>query len=198
MSATASPKPEYYPTRYHRYIAHNLEHHRVFVDIEVFMGHVLHIPDNWRQLWGHTIKRIKLDIAFSTAHREYTHRVPKATLYKSLVDMGNAIIRISGIPPDNSARSRIRQRPLKNGRSGVLGGAMNAATPHTNDSPPHIWLKQRDKRPLDESNMRWAQPLLALQVESLDDALANGSCMPRLMVNGKRAINSRNKGLQLM
>lgn len=196
MSATTSPNPEYDPTRYHRYIAQDLEHYRVFVDIEVFMKHVLHIPDNWRQLWGHTIKRIKLDTAFSTAQWEYTHRVPKATLYESLVDMGNAIIRISRIPPDNLARSpRIGQRPLRNGRSGVLGGAMNVATPHTDDSSPHIDLEERDKRRLDESNLRWAQPLLALQIEPSGDALANGSRMLRFTVNGKRAVNSRTKGL---
>ena len=52
--------------------AQDFKYHRVFVDIEVFMKHVLHVPEDWRELWGETIKNIKCNPAFLFAHLNYS------------------------------------------------------------------------------------------------------------------------------
>ena len=36
-------------------ILREFEYNRVFIDIDVFMEHVLHILENWRELWRQTI-----------------------------------------------------------------------------------------------------------------------------------------------
>lgn len=195
MPSNPSPNPEHDPTRYRGYISRALRTHRVFVDIEVFMKRVLHVPDNWRQLWGDTIRGIKLDTAFSAAQWEYTHPAPRTTPHKPLVDMGNTILRISRTSSDNLASSQTRQGPPRKGQSGVPGGTKNAVTPHTNDSHPQVGSEERDKRRLGGSNLPWAKPLLTLRIEPLDDALVDGSRMPRLMANGKHTTNPNNKRL---
>ena len=66
--------PKYDSAKYEQYITQDFESHRVFVDIDVFMRHVLHVPENWKELWGRTIRRIKRNIVFSTAHWDYTRQ----------------------------------------------------------------------------------------------------------------------------
>ena len=36
------------------------------------MKHVLHVPEDWRELWGETIKNIKHNPAFLFAHLNYS------------------------------------------------------------------------------------------------------------------------------
>ena len=56
---------------------------------------------------------------------------------------------------------------------------------------PHINPEEREEGCLKKSNLTWAQPLQALEVKPWDSALVDGSCMPRLKVNGKHAAASR-------
>ncbi|KAF9647593.1 hypothetical protein BDM02DRAFT_3116822 [Thelephora ganbajun] len=39
--------PKYDSTKYEQYIIQGFEHHRIFVDIDVFMKHVLHVSKVW-------------------------------------------------------------------------------------------------------------------------------------------------------
>ena len=44
---------------------------RVFVDFDVFLLSVLHVPRDWKTLWGPAIEAVKADQEFSTCHRKY-------------------------------------------------------------------------------------------------------------------------------
>ena len=47
---------------------------RVFVDFEVFLQSVLHVPRDWKTLWGPAIEAVKAGQEFSTRHGEYCRR----------------------------------------------------------------------------------------------------------------------------
>ena len=179
---------------YEQYILQDFERHRVFVDIDVFMKNVLHVPENWKDLWGRTIRRIKRDKVFSTAHWDYsrqcgTQGVQEWRFYKPLVDMGNAILDFSESSPDTFVKPQTPQRYLRNDPKRVLCGVMNDLSPDVvavhDGFLPHICSGERDERRLKQSNLTWAQPLQALEVKPWDSALVDGSCMPRLKANGK-------------
>jgi hypothetical protein len=186
---------------YEQYILQDFERHRVFVDIDVFMKDVLHVPENWKNLWGRTIRRIKRDRVFSTAHWDYsrqcgTQGVQEWRFYKPLVDMGNAILDFSESSPDDTVKPQTPQRYLRNDPKRILYGVMNNLSPDVvavhDGFLPHIRSGERDKQHLKQSNLTWAQPLQALEVKPWDSALVDGSCMPRLKVNGKPTTTSRN------
>ena len=199
MKLDADQVQKYDSDKYEEYIIRDFERHRVFVDIDVFMTHVLHVPENWKDLWGRTIRRVKRDGVFSTAHWDYsrrcgTHGIQERTFYKPLVDMGNAILDFSKTSPDDSVKPQTPQRYLRNDPRKVLCGVINGLSPDVvavhNDFLPHIRSEERAKNCLTESNLTWAQPLQALEFKPWDSALVDGSCMPRLKVNGKPAITS--------
>lgn len=185
---------------YRQYLVEDFERHRVFVDIEVFMKHVLHVPDDWKTKWGPTIERIKVNGPFSALHMEYCaecdiHGTQEKNFYRPLMGMGNAILDVaSKSPPEEFARPRIRQRYLINDPNKIFGGIMNEAnlTPDLvavhNDSLLHLLPEERRTGFLNGSNLTWAQPLQVLEVKPFDSALIDGSFMPRLKVNGKLAI----------
>jgi len=185
--------------KYEQFITQDFDRHRVFVDIDVFMKHVLHVPDNWRALWGRTIRGIKRNGAFSTAHWDY-HRqcaiwgVKESNFYQPLVAMGNAILDISKKSED-SVKPQTPQIYLRNDPKRVLCGVMPNLSPDIvavhDGFLPHIRSGERDGRCLVQSNLTWAQPLQALEVKPWDGALIDGSCMPRLKVKGKPATTSR-------
>jgi len=199
MKLDTGKAQKYDSDKYEEYIIRDFERHRVFVDIDVFMTHVLHVPENWKELWGRTIRRVKRDAVFSTAHWDYsrrcgTHGIQERTFYKPLVDMGNAILDFSETSPDDSVKPRTPQRYLRNDPKKVLCGVIGGLSPDVvavhDGFLPHICSEERDKKRLKESNLTWAQPLQALEVKPWDSALVDGSCMPRLKVNGKPVITS--------
>ena len=63
---------KYYVIRYEQYIIQDFERHRVFVDIEVFMKRVLHVPENRKELWGPTTNKIKHCGPLPTRGANYT------------------------------------------------------------------------------------------------------------------------------
>lgn len=187
--------------KYEQYIVQDFERHRVFVDIDVFMEYVLHVPKNWKKLWGRTIRSIKRNSVFSTAHWDYTRQcgtqgVNEVQFYQPLVDMGNAILEFSNLGPSDSVKPQTPQRYLRNDPRKVLCGLMNNLKPDIiavhEDFLPHIRSKENEDARLKESNVTWAQPLQVLEVKPWDNALVDGSCMPRLKVKGKLATPSRN------
>ena len=201
MKPDTDQPQKYDSAKYEEYIVRDFERHRVFVDIDVFMTHVLHVPENWKSLWGRTIRRVKRDAVFSTAHWDYsrrcgTHGVNERSFYKPLVDMGNAILDFTSEPSSEaSVKPQTPQRYLRNDPKRVLCGVINGLSPDVvavhDGFLPHIRSEERDSGRLKESNLTWAQPLQALEVKPWDSALVDGSCMPRLKVNGKPLITSR-------
>ena len=197
---------KYKSAKCEQYIIRDFERHLVFVDMDIFMKHVLHIPENWSELWGRTIRRIKRNQAFQIAHCDYTRQcgtqgVQEWKFYKPLVDMGSAILDFSKSSPDNSVKPKTSQSYLRNDPKKVFCGMMNDLSPDIvaihDDFLPHIHEKECDERRLKDSNLSWAQPLQILEVKPWDSALVDGLCMPRLKVNGKHATASRNEFLWL-
>jgi len=193
MNPDTDQAQKYDSAKYEEYIIRDFERHRVFVDIDVFMTHVLHVPENWKNLWGRTIRRVKRDGVFSTAHWDYsrrcgTHGMGEHKFYKPLVDMGNTILDIAGSSKVTSPHPETPQRYLRNDPKKVLCGVINGLSPDIvavhGDFLPHIRSEERDEGRLKESNLTWAQPLQALEVKPWDNALVDGSCMPRLKVDG--------------
>ena len=185
----------YDSAKYERYITQDFERHRVFVDIDVFMKHVLHVPEDWEDLWGRTIRRVRRDSVFSKAQWKYyeqcgTPGVKECDLYGPLIAMGNAILNLSTTSND-AVIPRTPQRYLRNDPKGILCGVMKDLSPDIvavhEDFLPHILPEERETGCLEQSNLTWAQPLQVLEVKPWDGALVDGSCMPKLKVNGKPA-----------
>lgn len=178
--------------KYERYIAQDFARNRVFVDIDVFMTHVLHVPADWEVSWARTIRRIKRDPAFHTAHWSFTREcgtqgVPEWRLYKPLVDMTNIIVGLSSdVLP---AKSGTRVHYLRNDPHGILHGLMNDLKPDIvavhDDFFPRLRSEEREQSRITKTKLTWAQPLQLLEVKPFDCALVDGSCMPRLKMNGK-------------
>ena len=194
LSPDADETQKYDSAKYEEYIVQDFERHRVFVDIDVFMKHVLHVPKNWKQLWGPTIRAIKRNGVFSAAHWDYsrqcgTQGVQEWRFYKPLVDMGNTILDLAESSSNNSVKPETSQRYLRNDPRKVLCGVMTELSPDVvavhDGFLPHIRSEERDEGCLKTSNLTWAQPLQALEVKPWDSALVDGSCMPRLKVNGE-------------
>jgi len=152
--------------KYDQYIAPDIKSYRVFVDIDVFMKHVLHVPKNWEGLWAGTIIRIKRDPVFSLALWEYTRRckvrgIREHIFYEPLVDVANAILEICGSSPDGT-KSRTPPRYLRDDANDALPGIVKNLRPGVVTVHP----KYRSKKP-------W------------NNALVDGSRIPRLKANGE-------------
>jgi len=179
--------PKLKSSKYEEYIVQDFERHRVFVDIDVFMKNVLHVPDNWKELWKKTIEDIKRDQAFMNPHLYYCAEcaIPggqEMRFYEHLVDMSNAILDLS---TDESVRPRTPQRYLRNDPKTISCGIITELS-------PDIVAIHKDflANGGSGSNLSWAQPLQVMEVKPRDGALVDGSCMPRLKVNGERATTS--------
>ena len=184
-------------SKYEEYIIQDFERHRVFVDIDVFMKHILNVPDDWKEQWGRTIRRIKHDGNFSIAYLEYSHEceIPgagEARFYKPLVDMANIILDFSSKAQDESVMPRTPQRYIRNDPRKVGNGVIKELTPDIVAVHDELLADTRPeelgKWNLERSNLTWAQPLQVLEVKPSDGALIDGSCMPRLKVNGEYTV----------
>ena len=190
-------KPQKYcSATYEQYLIQELEHHRVFVDMDVFMKYVLHVPDNWEELWGPTIERIKREIPFSFAHWDFTGKCDdqeslEEDLYGPLVEMNNAILDVCESSTDDSVKPAFGVRYLTNEPKKILQGKMNNLSPDVvavhKDFLPFLNPREQNKLCLSKTNLTWAHPLQTLEVKPFDAALVDGSHMPRLKVDGKPA-----------
>jgi hypothetical protein len=188
---------EYDSTDYENSILQDFERHRVFVDIEVFMKHVLHVPDDWETRWGSTIERIKVTGSFSALYMKYCAEcnirgVQEKKPYGLLMGMGNAILDVASESPlEESTRPKPRQRHLVSDPNKVPCGITNEAHLTSDlvavhgDPLLHFLPEGRRTRFLKESYFTRAQLLQPLEVKPLDTALVDGLFMPRLKVDGK-------------
>ena len=185
---------KYTSDKYEEYIVQDFERHRVFIDIDVFMENVLHVPNDWRETWADAIAKVKADGPFKIAHIRYsrlcdTSGAPERDFYEPLVSMTNAILK--SCQSQVSVMPRTPQRYLVNDPKRVSCGIIDDLSPdivavHGGFLPDTDVTEDLAKKP----RMTWAHPLQVLEVKPWDNALVDGSCMPRLMVNGKRAKTS--------
>ena len=187
---------------YEQYIARDFKRHRVFVDIDVFMENVLHVPKNWKELWGPIIEAIKLNKDFSGASTLYTTECKQENggvtrFYTPLVDMGNAILSVFGSSDNDLIKPKTPQQYLRNDPK-ILGRVMNDLSPDIvavhGELLLHFNPEELKERHLDETSLSWAQPLRILEVKPLGGALVNRPSMQRSKVNGKCTTYSRSDG----
>jgi hypothetical protein len=189
----AAEPQKYNSSKYEEYITQDFERHRIFVDMEIFMKYVLLVPDNWQELWGGTIGKIKRDTTFWIAYCEYIREcgvtgAEETRFYKPLVDMSNAILDFSSKrDSDDSVKPRTPQRYMRNDPRRVLDGVIEGLS-------PDIVAVHKEALPNlpPEGHVAWAQALQALEVKPSDGALIDGSSIPRLIVDGEQATISRN------
>lgn len=100
---------------------------RVFVDFEVFMKHVLHVPDDWKDAWGPTIEAVKADSDFEKHYGEYrklcedfgTHEeLPHKTLVNTAKAAFDVLSRSTNISPQTPGGA-VRQEALHRQRETI-------------------------------------------------------------------------------
>ena len=181
---------------YEGYIREDLTS-RVFVDFEVFMKSVLHVPDDWETRWERAIEEVKADPEFNEHHTTYCGVCNQAgtredLLYPPLMNTANAVLGVLSRSGFDGIPSGPRQYYHINDPHRLKGGVMNK----NHLSPDLVLLHQSRARP--EGPLHWANPLHVLEVKPYDNALCDGKNMPRLVVDGKCAIHSFHVSLQLM
>jgi hypothetical protein len=185
---------------YENYIREDLSC-RVFVDYEVFMKRVLHVPEDWETQWGGAIEAVKANAVFKRHHKNYCKFCEESgtlekNFYPSLMEMANAVLgvlsrsRFEGIP------SGKRQYYYVNDPKHLKGGMMNKK----GLSPDLVLLHKDRPHPHRGGNksLHWANPLHVLEVKPYDNALCDGGNIPRLVVDGKHARWPFRVWLQLM
>ena len=188
---------------YEQYFIQDFDSHRVFVDMEVFMEHVLHVPDNWKQEWADVIREIRDDRFFARARFKYNAECEKSSskeedFYKPLVDMVNAIFRC--ISSSEKVKPKTRLRYLRNDPKNILGGMMSELIPDIvtvhEDFFEKILPEQEEDWRL-KTSLTWAHPIQMIEVKPGGNLLIDGSQMPRLVVDGESSTYPRNQSWRL-
>ena len=148
---------------YDEYIHEDLSS-RVFVDFDVFMKSVLHVPDDWKTLWGPAIEAVKEDPNFYGCHERYhwlcsDPRPAETSFYESLMKTANAALDVLSQPKLESTPG-IPQHYRVNDAKKLQGGVTN-----------RVGLSP--------------DPLHILAVKPCDDLLCGGENMPKLVVDGR-------------
>jgi len=172
---------------YDTYIHEDLRS-RVFVDFEVFMKRVLHVPEEWRTDWGPAIKAVKENKEFKKHHKKYCghcenrHSLESA-LYEPLMDLANTVLKVLSKPGFEGISRETTHRYRVNDPKKLRGGIFN----NSDLSPDLIALHNGCD---EEDSLHWANPLHILEVKPHNNALCDGKDMPRLVVDGEHAKSS--------
>ena len=141
---------------------------RVFVDFEVFLKAVLHVPHDWRTLWGPAIEAVKADEKFIGHHEKYYGLCGKRgtvamSSYAPLTETANAVIDVL-YRNEFGGISGSLQHSHVNDPKRLQGGVMNWA----NLSPNLVVLhkdctapedsKTKDKKSNNTNNTRTKDP----------------------------------------
>ena len=180
---------EYDCADYEDYIREDLSS-RVFVDYEVFIKHVLHVPDDWKTRWGPAIKMVKADAEFEAHHKEYRGMCGESgtlekDFYPVLVDMVNDILDVLSRHEFKGILHRRHQYYYVSDPEHLRGGVMSKK-----NLAPDIVLLHKDRdlpQPGTNTMLHWANPLHILEVKPYDNALCDGNNIPGLIVDGKCA-----------
>ena len=165
---------------------------RVFVDYEVFMKYVLHVPEDWRIKWEPIMKTIRTDPAFQKQHEDYCRCCNDPTarellFYQPLANAANAILRILSQSQFDGMNSGIPQTYCVGNYTKLQGGIFNKA----NLSPDLVVFHEecdttKPKGP--KPNPHWANALHILEVKPYGNAICDGNNMPRLVFDGEYAM----------
>ena len=158
---------------------------RVFVDYEVFMKYVLHVPNDWETKWKPAIDAVKADANSEEHHEAYCrscdeNETLEKNFYRPLVEMANAVLDVASRPNFNTIPSEGGQYYHVNHVSGGMIDKEGLSQALLHEGLP--W-------PGSNRN-RWANPLHVLEVRPHDNAICDGRKMPRLVVDGKCAAGS--------
>jgi len=170
----------YYRADYDRYIREDLTA-RVFVDFEVFMKRVLHVPDDWDTKWKSAIDAVKADPAFEGSLEGYRKICNDPTsdekhFYDPLTKTANAALDVLYGETFEGISSGVPQRYRVNDPRYLQGGVMSL-------SPDLAIVHEAMSSP--SMGTHWANHLHVLEVKPYDTALCEGRKMPRLVVDGR-------------
>ncbi|KAF9644498.1 hypothetical protein BDM02DRAFT_3272377 [Thelephora ganbajun] len=168
---------------YDDYIREDLKS-RVFVDLEVFMKNVLHVPDDWKTEWGPAIEAVKTDQKFEKHHEEYCQHCGRSSsqevsFYKPLMNAANAVLDVLSRSTLGDASSGVPQYYHVNDPKKLRGGVINRVS-----LSPDLVVLHKECQPSKGEQLHWANPLHILEVKPFDGALCDGMNMPRLVVDG--------------
>ena len=160
---------------------------RVFVDFEVFMKSVLHVPDDWKTRWGPAIDAVKADAKFTEHYKEYCGLCEEGgtlekDFYPPLMETANAVLEVLSQSNFNDIPSKKRQYYHVNDPNHIKGGVMSKS----GLSPDPILLHKNHPHPNSKRSLHWANPLHVLEVKPYNNALCDGNTIPRLVIDGKR------------
>ena len=162
---------------YPDYIREDL-YSRVFIDFEVFTKSVLHVPSDWKTLWGRAIEAVKENEKFKESLKTYREECDKCDLREKsflepLMHAVNTVLDVMSAPEFNSI-SRTSQCHHLNDPMHIRGGVMDS-----------FGLSSDLRKDYQPSTRRDLQPLHILEVSPYDGAICDGIGVPRLMVDGK-------------
>jgi len=158
---------------------------RVFVDYEVFMKYVLHVPEDWETKWRPALDAVKADANFKKYYENYcglcggNGALEQKNSYPPLVETANAVLDVVSRSNFNNILSETRRCYR------VGGGVMDIDENHPRPGP------DADK------SLHRANPLHVLEVKPYDNVICDGKNMPRLVVNGKCPAGPFSVGLSL-
>ena len=179
----------YYDSQdYDHYIRKEL-YNRVFVDFEVFMKSVLHVPHDWKDAWGPAITAVKTNEIFTKFHTQYCQKceqpgLPEESFYTPFVDTMSAVLDVlSQSQFGGISTATLRCYPVNDPKV-LSGGVISRRSLSFDSVAPH-----HDCRPPKENKLHWTNPLHIIEVRPYNSAIFDGKNIPRLVVDGEPATN---------
>ena len=181
---------------YDDYIREDLKS-RIFVDFEVFMEHILHVPDDWKTRWKPAIDAIGANKEFESHLEEYFRlcndpRSSEKLLYKPLAQISNVALEALSRSKFKSISPGIPQHYRVNDPNKVQGGVFSKA-----GLSPDLVVLHEECRLSGGQNVHWANVLHVLEVKPSGSAICDGTNIPRLAINGKHSTSSFHPRLRL-
>jgi len=133
---------------------------RVFVDYDVFMKYVLHVPEDWETKWRPPLDVVKADANFNKYYENYcglcggNGALEQKNFYPPLTEMANAVLDVVVSQSDF-------------------------------DNIPNIDKNHPRPGPDANKSLHRANPLHVFDVKPRYIVLCDGRDMPRLVVNGR-------------
>ena len=182
-------KERYAREEYEEYIREDLSS-RVFVDFEVFMKSVLHVPADWKTRWRVDIEKVKADPKFREHHGEYCrwcnqNGTREESFYAPLVKIAGAVLEVASQSDELKIAPGNPQHYVVNDPKKLRGGVINRV-----GLSPDIVVLHDSCEPSEGQRLHWANALHILEVKPYDNALCEGWSVPRLVVDGKRVVGS--------
>ena len=169
---------------YDDYILEDLNK-RVFVDFEVLLKSVLHVPPDWRSRWKSAIRAVKRNRKFKEYHGLYCQFCDEGgtveeSFYEPLVGIANTVLGVVFQSGRLDGASGNPQRYHVNNPGTLRGGVMNKR-----NLSPDLVVTHEDCQVTDGQPLHWANALQILEVKPYDTALSNGEKMAKLKVDGE-------------